>query len=412
MGYDELMNAPHRETMPLGSFIRRQVDRKYRNVLELNPRLSESLVFCECLRRDLELTSAITHRGQLHYEICTDEKGIPTSLEIEQGNFQTLSQLFDSNPAVVANEGYVDNTVNVLFDLTAALHERQIYHLCFAPQNIFVRKGDQVPMLLCHGSSFMPLSSQADFYQGFEKFVAPEVLEGQTADERSDVYSLGRLIEWLYSQADMPYEYKAVVARAVREQPEKRFASIADMQAALNNRRGMKRSLFTFVAAVVVVVFAVGLYFELMPQTEDIEFVDVPKEEEEDFLDKGFNMETELGLWVDSVDTLSDAERHQMEVYMRKAEDIFRRQYRQKADRIMQKVYTKEGMSLSENVFIATTSQMTKELTELQQQLAGDAGISEDVAVKIAAEINDELAAEKQKNLQLNGYQKTPSKDE
>jgi hypothetical protein len=169
MTYAEILNnqegmGQHSEKMPFGSFCRKQIDRKYRNVLELKPVLTDSLVFCEGLRRDQEQTAAIAHRGQLHYVVCSEE-GRVRSLEIEQGSFLSLSQLFDSNPAIVAASGYVDTTVNALFDITMKLHERHIYHLCFAPQNVFVRKGDNAPLLLCHGSSFMALASQAELYE-------------------------------------------------------------------------------------------------------------------------------------------------------------------------------------------------------------------------------------------------------
>ena len=42
---------------------------------------------------------------------------------------------------------------------------------------------------------------------------------------------------------------------------------------------------------------------------------------------------------------------------------------------------------------------MTDELKEAEQRLASDAGISDEKAVRIAAEINEQLARDKQRNL-------------
>ena len=404
--------ATHRGQVLLGVYYKKLIDKKYRNVIELKPQLTNDLVFCEGLKTDQQRTSAITAAGQLHYVLHSDSSGI-YELEMEQGNFVTFAQLIENNPAVVATPDYIDNTVRSLMVLTEHLHNDGILHLCYAPQNVFARKSDNSPLLLCHGSSFLAMFDVASLYQEVEHFVAPEVMTGGTADERSDVFALGRFIEWLFQHGDMPIEYKRVVQKATQEDPDKRFRSVADMHAALDRNRNTKRSVVAFVAALAVVLFCVWLYFEMVPQTEDIEFVEAaPREQTDDYLDEGFNPETELGLWVDSVDTLSDEERARMDEYMRKAEDIFRRQYRREADKIMSKVYTKEGMSLSENVFIASTNAMTEELIKAQQRLAGEAGITDDVAVKIASEINDQLAAEKQKNLQLNGYQKGTHEEE
>ena len=43
---------PHRESTPLGSYYRRQVDGKYRYVIELRPELTDSIVFCEALKQE------------------------------------------------------------------------------------------------------------------------------------------------------------------------------------------------------------------------------------------------------------------------------------------------------------------------------------------------------------------------
>ena len=54
MNYEELVNsqesmAARREPMPFGFFYRKQIDRKYRYVVELRPDLTDSLFFGEVL---------------------------------------------------------------------------------------------------------------------------------------------------------------------------------------------------------------------------------------------------------------------------------------------------------------------------------------------------------------------------
>ena len=420
MNYEEMLNAQdgaatHREELPLGVFYKKLIDRKYRNVLELKPLLADDVVFCEGLKTDQRLTAAFTGRQQLHYELHEDSSGV-YELEVEQGNYQTFAQLLDSTPAVLARSGFIDHTVRSLFDVATRWHEQGVYYLCFAPQNVFARKSDNEPMLLCHGSSFAAMSDVTSLYQGFESFVAPEVISHEGMDERSDVYSLGKFIEWLYQQGDMPYEYKCVVKKATQQNPAKRYSSVDDMRIALLRTKGIKRSALSLAGALLVALLVIGIIFEIYPNTVNVEFVQgVEKEEMEDLLDGGFNPETELGLWVDesgNIDTLLPEERKQMENYQTKAEEVFRRQFTREADRVLSKIYSKDRMKLSEQTFVSSNNAMADELLKTQEELAGKAGVPKDRAGSIAADIIDQLTREKQKNVTRYGYQKGGGEEE
>jgi serine/threonine protein kinase len=273
---------------------------------------------------------------------------------------------------------------------------------------VLVRKGDEMPMLLLHASQFAKVNDWLHIYDGQESFIAPEVLAGETMTERSDIYSLGCFIKWLFSQGSLPYEYKTVVAKATKEDATKRYASIADMRSALIKARAAKRSVISLAIALFVALVCVGLFFEMMPEGEDIEFVQAaPKEADEDLLDAGFDPMNELAqaspldsaMMADSLaaDTIADDERQTMETYMKKAEDIFRKQFAKEADRILTKIYSDENMNASEKTFIANSNAMRDELMKIQNTLAEQAGISDNRAGRIATEEIDRITREKDK---------------
>ena len=133
MNYEEMLRAQEnsggiREAMPLGDFCRKQIDRKYKNVVELKPELTDSLVFAESLRRDQQTCLQLKDAHQLCYEMHEDSGGI-YELELQSGNYQPLSQLLNENPAVVAERGFMDRFVESLMALTEKLHEMGVYHL-------------------------------------------------------------------------------------------------------------------------------------------------------------------------------------------------------------------------------------------------------------------------------------------
>lgn len=408
MNFEEMLNAqegqkPHREHTLLGSFYRRQVDGKYRHFIELRPNLTDSIVFCEALKTEQQWALRQRSKQQLRYELRYEGSNL-SEIEVEQGNFITLASLLDQNPAIVAGKGFIDDFVKALFDCSAALHEEGVFHLCFAPNNIFLRKNDNKPFLLCHGSFYKGMTDQSALYAGVEDYVAPEVLSGQTPDQRSDVYSIGRLIEFLFNQGSMSYEYKQIVKKATDANPSKRYKSIEKMRQALVQKRSARRSILAFASVLLISLLAVYIYVDSLPEsTGTIEFEEHPQQEANDLFSSD-ELDVDTAFLADSID-LSD------EALMQKAEMIYRKRYQKVADEILSRVYNKQHMGTSEKKFIANSQSMAEELLKAQQELAGEAGIPESMAGRIGHEIVEQLTVQKQKSLNRNGYIRNSDKD-
>lgn len=406
MNFEQMLNAQdgaavHREKMPFGLFYKRRIEKKYHNIVELRPELADSMMFCDALKNDHKWASQQPVPQQMHYELHEDSSGI-FELELELGNFTTLAQLLDNNPAAVTGKDFIDNLVDSLTDFTKRLHDNGIYQICFAPQNIFIRKGDNAPLLLCHGSFYLSHCDTKQLYAGFEDYVAPEVLAlNGKANERSDIYSLGKLIEYLYKQASMPYEYKAVVKKATDADPSKRYMNVADMKTALATKRVAKRTLFMLLGAVAVTALIVGLYIELVPPTVDVEYIEpVPTANEElDPYDYGFDPETDMPEATDSAFIEED-----VKAYQQKAEAIFRKRFTAAANAALSKVYDDKRMSSSEKVFMAGSSALMEDLMNKQTEMGEAAGLTPEQSGRIAQEIISSISAQKQAQLTRKGY--------
>ena len=111
MNFEEMLNSrgtsAHREKMPLGEFYRKQVDGKYRYVIDLKPALVDNVKFCEALKANMEWAVRHREKQQVHGELHEDSSGI-YEIEMETGNFQTLASVLASNPAIVAQKGFID----------------------------------------------------------------------------------------------------------------------------------------------------------------------------------------------------------------------------------------------------------------------------------------------------------------
>lgn len=427
MNYEEIVetrngNLQHQEVTPYGTFHKKLVDKKYQNVIDIRQDLMDSIVFSEGLKRECEANASLTDPRQLHFTPNADSSGI-YGLKLEAGNFQTFAQLLDENPAIVAGKDFVDNTVRDLLESAAWLHGQEVFHVCYAPSNVFARKGDGAVRLALHGSYYQNMSAPQLLFGGCEEFVAPEVLAGGSPDARSDIYSIGKFIEVLFAQSSMPVEYRLAVSKATQENPDKRYQTPEAMLSAIRQKRGMRNSVVAGLVAMGVALLAIWVYFQMLPEQEEIEFVQPAADAKAnspfsddydpsadiydplangtgDYLMPGDSTAEDVGEM-----TRAEKER-QMKEYEAKAEQIFRKQFTKEADRILSKIYNTQYMNSSEKNFMAVSQGTMEELVKAQAELAAKTHLSDERTSRIASEIIDQLSAEKKKKLQYNGIQK------
>ena len=137
MNFEEMLNVqegqkPHRESTPLGSYYRRQVDGKYRYVIELRPELTDSIVFCEALKQEQQWSVRQRGKQQLHYEVHQDsndqlyelelEKRRQAAAKVEAGKkkiewgSQIRSYVFDDRRVKDHRTNYQTSNVNAVMD--------------------------------------------------------------------------------------------------------------------------------------------------------------------------------------------------------------------------------------------------------------------------------------------------------
>ena len=411
MNYEELLETrdvrkTNKVRLPYGYFYKRLIDGKYSNFVEFHDELADNIVFSECVRRQCDILGSIKNKHQLLFTPNQNDDGI-YALAVEPGNYITFEQLLNDSPSIVARKDFIESTINDLVEITHELHEHDIQYLCFAPSNILVRKTDSSVRLLCHGSFFLPLKMQESIYDGLEDYIAPEVMAGGTADARSDVYSLGRFIAYLYESSGMPFEQKHVLAKAMAEAPEARYATIDDLLRAMNLRRNLRRTITLGLAALAVALIGLAVFFEAVPNTEPVEFVKpVVEPVGDDLLDEGFNPLTELGPDADSAaiaraiqeymrNDSDKVDEKKLREFDAKAEQIFRKQYTKVADQILSKIYDNTHMNNTEKNFRASSEDVMKELVEKQAELSKNSAISSEKAQRIASEIIEQLTEKK-----------------
>ena len=405
MNFEEMLAAKNegklnKTSLPIGEYYRVQIDGKFRSVINIRPDSDSSIAFSGALKTECERNKTLANKHQLHYTPVVNEKGEIEQLEVEQGVFLSMEQLLNENPAVVAEKGFIDNTLQALVDITTYLHGQGIQHVCYSPKTVMVRKGDRAIMLATHGSFYLSMNDQRGFYGDDAVYVAPEVLDHGTIDDRCDVYSIGKFMEAIFEHAGMSVEYRKALKKATSEKPEDRYASPQALLKAVQARRQFMRSALMFLAAVIVALVILEVYLELVPEPTQVEFVKpAPRQATDDLLDDGFQPE-DLG--VVSADSLTEEDEEAHRVYQANAEEIFRKNYEKEADRILSKIYNKDYMNSTEKAFAAESQATIEELMKVQQKMGQEASLTPERAQLIASEIIDRVTNQKKKQLKNN----------
>lgn len=401
MNYEEMLAArnegkKHSTRQPIGGYYREQVDGKWYGMVDIDSDMSSNIVFTKALEQECERNKTLVNNRQIHFKPIMEGNNI-CQLQLEPGNFITFEQLLKDNPSIVATKDFLEHTMQSLVEVTSYLHQQGIKHVCYSPRTVFVRKGDNTPLLLSHGEFYMGIKNLQEFYGDDVQYVAPEVQEHGTIDERCDVYGIGRFIQALCDQSDLPIEYRSVVKKAVSPSPEDRYQTVEDMLKAAQKRKSTMKSAITFGIALVLALLLLGIYFDMTPESTPVEFVKpVPRQATDDLIDDGFDP-AELGVTSDG-DSLIVDEATERD-YQAKAEEIFRKKYEKEADRILSKIYNKEYMTASEKTFLSESQSTIDELMKSQADLAEKSGLTPERAQVIATEIIDRVTNQKKKEI-------------
>jgi serine/threonine protein kinase len=171
----------------------------------------------------------------------------------------SLRDLLPLHPDGMPESEAVEMMLTVL-DAIAYAHRKKVLHRDLKPENILIY-GDQ-PSIADFGlgrrlQSGSTTITMANVGLGTLQYSAPEqLINGHDGDERSDVYSLGRVFyEMLtgkvpFPRMDLqlvPAKFRHVVFTATRDDPDARYKSVAamihDLKVVVNNYESMRTPL-------------------------------------------------------------------------------------------------------------------------------------------------------------------------
>ncbi len=158
-------------------------------IKQISSHLAEDPKFLERFRREAQILARLGAHQQAIvtiHELIEDERGLFIVMEYVAG--LSLEEMLQANPQPVEPKA----VLQILWRLAAALnnvHAAGIVHRDIKPGNIIVCEGLR-PKIADFGVA-ASLTGQTSMLLGTTKYMAPELLNGESFDGRADMYSLG-----------------------------------------------------------------------------------------------------------------------------------------------------------------------------------------------------------------------------
>lgn len=363
-------------------------------------------VFCsdeECVesfQEEVTLWRGLKHPHILHIAQEPQPEGA-TEVEVEPLNCVTLEELLYENPSFVTEGKELKRIIDEVTDALEYLHKRGVSQLDLHPRNILLTKSEKSVKLANPFFTYTHLKDHIGVKPN--GFIAPELFEeNQFTDLTTcDIYALGKLIAYLYDMSTLPYPYRKAVQLATSATPSQRPASIADFRKLVAGGQ-VRLTIYKGLAWTMATLLAVAALFWLTTSSgeEEIHFVE-PTANNTYVYDSISGQEYYLS---DSAMAAREAaiEREKgelMKQYDRKLNDIFKKNFREKASPIIDDIYSKKHMESETGIFTSVTNRGMQELKEMQEELARQYELDPISTSKVAAEVIEELTRQRMNEL-------------
>lgn len=215
----------------------------------------------DVLRKEFELTIKLEHPNIVHVYNLDSVDGMGQCIVMEYVDGITLDKWLEGKPSTEDKK----RVFTQLLDAVSYIHSHQIIHRDLKPSNILItRNGNNVKVIdfgCADADSFAVMKQSAGTY----KYMSPEQkIPNATIDNRSDIYTLGILMEEVF-----PNEYSTVVKKCKAENPQDRYSNVDQLKDAFLQKSTWK--WFVYGSLILMVLSSIlGIIYNMYNKSEKV----------------------------------------------------------------------------------------------------------------------------------------------
>lgn len=195
----------------------------------LKPALVNDAHCRQKLKKEYELTSELEYKYIRRAIAFETIQGLGDCIILEYVDGKSLAEHVRVG---TLNEKQVKGILVDLCDALHYMHQRSIIHCDLKPENILISANDGHLKLIDIGLPEVEFSANRELLIKEMEFIAPELIKGEECDQRSDIYSIGKIIEFI-SERNLTHQYRSIATHCTQFSREQRFSSILDVKSAI-----------------------------------------------------------------------------------------------------------------------------------------------------------------------------------
>lgn len=221
----------------------------------LKPELADNPLYLGLLQKEFEIGYKLSHPNIAQTIGFERVDGLGPCVVMEYIDGGTLRGVLDGGGLSRADALLM---LSQVCDALSYIHGRQIIHRDLKPENIMITANGGNVKLIDFGYSDADSYAVLKQPAGTRRYAAPEQEAGLAVDARADIYALGVIIGEI--NGSLPRKWprlRRVSARCMRQAADQRYASAAEVSAALMEKHMGRKVVLAACVALLAVVAAV-----------------------------------------------------------------------------------------------------------------------------------------------------------
>lgn len=218
----------------------------------LKPEFAQDEQCRKNLKKEYEFTSQLDNRFVRKALGFESIQGLGESIIFEYIDGKSLAEHVRVG---TLNEKQVKNVIVDLCDGLNYMHRNGVVHCDLKPENVLITANDCRVKIIDIGLPETNYKTDHELLIKENEFIAPELFKGEEADPRSDVYSVGKIIEFIIAR-DMLDQFSSVATHCTQFSREQRFDSILAVKSEITKGYSYMKLILIAVALVILGVVA------------------------------------------------------------------------------------------------------------------------------------------------------------